>query len=130
MKTCLMYTKARIHYFMRIHIHIQYTHMVYNNKTQTNRSNSDKCKLNLNDSHCKFESQKSIEFCLYIYNNTKVYWNVSATYTVEWTCIVSPPEFTTRHQTDVSATHIQYKQYGEIILSSRCKHASDHIKQP
>ena len=60
------------------------------------RSNINKCKLNLNDSHCK--SKKSIEWCLSEYNimskynNTKVHWNVSETLdTVMWDmhCITS-----------------------------------------
>ena len=42
---------------------VMYKYFVIHNglqNTQKNRSNSKKCKLNLNDSNCKFEFKKSI----------------------------------------------------------------------
>ena len=50
-----------------------------------------------------YSSEKNI---MSKYDNTKVYWNVSATLdTVEWDMHFSHQEFTTKHPTDVSAIH-------------------------
>ena len=61
MKTCRRYTSAHVLMHANTHKHtIHINGRQSDIKTQTTRSNSSNCKLNLNDGHCKFESKKSI----------------------------------------------------------------------
>ena len=58
MKTCLQFTKAHIYYYIEhANTHTIHTYVIQNDKTQTTRSNRNKYKLYLNDSHCKFKSK-------------------------------------------------------------------------
>ena len=45
--------------YMQTHIDTMHTYERHDdiNTTQTTRSNNNKCKLNLNDGHCKFETK-------------------------------------------------------------------------
>ena len=57
MNICHNYTSTHVQ-FMQTHIDMH--HMIDMMNTQTTRSNNNKCKLNLNDGHCKFETKRKV----------------------------------------------------------------------